>query len=396
MSIRTRIASAGDESGQIVLLTAFAMVALLGMATFSLDAGYAYDTRNKLAGSADAAAKSAALEIWRGNAANYAAFAQAVVTQDKGAGRIPTNTSATIRLCSDVGATCLAGFSSNKYVEVILSSSQSTYVGAILNRLSLTPTARAVAGASSGPSCIIALSGSPSISIGNAAITSPTCAVAAGGPVQGTNPNSTITASAVTGTTCVNNCGTITPFYANSPAPSDPLESLPTPATCSGSNVSVSGGTWSAGCFGNVNLNATVSMGSGFFTVNGVLTISNNTDITGTNVTIYLGPTASIVWGQHSSLNLTAPTTGTYTGIAFYMDRTNTNPFTMQNNSDLSIVGAFYAPKSDVTIGNSLGNGGDCSLIVVRSLDIGNGNGHFNNNCSGYSGSPLTTISLAE
>jgi hypothetical protein len=385
-----------DDSGQILLLTAFSMIGLLGIAALTLDASYAYETRNRLAATADAAAHSAAIEIWRGNSANYAAFAQGVITADKNAGRIPAAATATIRLCSDAGATCLPAYQLNTYVEVIVTATQSTYLGPLFNQLSLSPAARAVAGQSSGPNCIITLAGSPSLSIGNSEISAPTCGVAAGGNVRGTNPNSTITASSVTGLACLNHCDDITPFTPNSPPPTDPLRTLPAPAACTGSSANVNGGNWTAGCYSNVTLNGNVTMGSGMFVVNGSINISNNTDITGSSVTIYMGPSATITWGQHSSLNLTAPTSGTYNGIAFYMDRANTNPFTMQNNSDLSIVGAFYAAGSDVTIGNSLGNAGDCSLIVVRSLNIGNGNGHFNNTCNSYLGSPLTTASLAE
>src|SRR5262245_52767376 len=54
-----------DDRGQILLLTALATTALIGMAALTLDASLMYDTRNKLYSAADAAAKSGAIEVFR-------------------------------------------------------------------------------------------------------------------------------------------------------------------------------------------------------------------------------------------------------------------------------------------------------------------------------------------
>ena len=65
------------ERGQILLLTALSMTTLLAMAALSIDASFMYDKRNRLYAAADAGAKSAALEVRRGNTtpANLQAFA---------------------------------------------------------------------------------------------------------------------------------------------------------------------------------------------------------------------------------------------------------------------------------------------------------------------------------
>src|SRR5262245_27814106 len=97
--------SAKGEDGSILILVAFAAVALLGMSALALDVGHAYDIRSRLSMSADAAAKAGAYEIYRANPVvnAYQTFANKVVTEDKAAGRIPSGTTvAAVRLCSDV------------------------------------------------------------------------------------------------------------------------------------------------------------------------------------------------------------------------------------------------------------------------------------------------------
>src|SRR4030095_9423847 len=59
---RARLA---DEKGQLLIITALGLVMLLGITAFSIDASFMYDKRNRLYASADAAAKSAAIEVHR-------------------------------------------------------------------------------------------------------------------------------------------------------------------------------------------------------------------------------------------------------------------------------------------------------------------------------------------
>jgi Flp pilus assembly protein TadG len=53
------------ERGQILILTAISMTALIGMAGLSVDTSFMYDKRNRLSAATDAAAKTAALEVHR-------------------------------------------------------------------------------------------------------------------------------------------------------------------------------------------------------------------------------------------------------------------------------------------------------------------------------------------
>src|SRR5215210_2462762 len=60
-----RVRRLGQESGQILVLTAVSMIALLGISALTLDASFMYAKRNRLHAAADAAAKSGAIEVIR-------------------------------------------------------------------------------------------------------------------------------------------------------------------------------------------------------------------------------------------------------------------------------------------------------------------------------------------
>ena len=54
-----------NQEGQILVLTTVSMIALLGIMAMTLDASFMFEKRNRLHAAADAAAKSAAIEIVR-------------------------------------------------------------------------------------------------------------------------------------------------------------------------------------------------------------------------------------------------------------------------------------------------------------------------------------------
>lgn len=401
-----------SERGSIVILVALASIALIGMGALALDVGYAYDIRNRLSGTADSAAKAAAYEVWRGNSANYAAFAQRVVNEDVAAGRIPSGVTPIIRLCSDAGATCAGAFSSNKYVEVILSRAQGTFLASVTGRASLTPTARAVAGYVSGSNCMVILGGQLLLE-NNVDLSMSGCGVAAGGTLSMGN-GSSITASsvAVTSGACnaaAQNCTN------NAPYPADPLASLPAPSpapshTCSlpvaiNSNTTIRN-TLDVDLYhcGMTIDTATVTFQPGIYYIAGPVKARNGgakPNLQGSGVMFYLAPGASWqITSNHVTMNLSAPTSGTYSGVLFYQDRTNSVSATLSKNGnggDVFLSGAMYFPSADVTMKNhnDVGLINDCTLVVAKSLTMGNGS-TMSNTCSAYSGSPVTSIALAE
>jgi hypothetical protein len=243
------------------------------------------------------------------------------------------------------------------------------------------------------------VSGTPSISIGNSAINMPNCSAAAAGDIRGTNPNAEINAEGVTASgTCSGTCGGFDNLQQNAPAPSDPLSSLPVPGNPGGC-AATAASSLSSGCYTDITVGGTTTMSPGIYYVTGNINIGNNSSLLGpSEVMLYLAPGATINFGNHVNLTLSAPTSGTYAGVAFFQDRANSSSFAPGNNAILDITGAFYAPAASVSIANSIGSGSSgCMQLIVYRLSINNGNGALDDaSCSAFGGSPLKSVAMAE
>jgi Flp pilus assembly protein TadG len=181
----------------------------------------------------------------------------------------------------------------------------------------------------------------------------------------------------------------------------DPLASVPNPPTPSGctdfndspqSVTSLTSPATNPKCFNSLSVQGTLNLGPGTYYVNGGdITINAQARITGTGVTIVMtGPngnagTMNINGG--ASINLTAPSTGDYKGIAFYRDRrAAVRSVTLNGGANMSIQGAFYFPTADIGIQGGFGTVSQCLQMVARKLSF-RGSTAINNNCPANSGS---------
>jgi hypothetical protein len=432
----------GDDRGQILLLTAFSMIALLGIAAFALDASFMYDKRNRLYAAADDAAKSGAIEVHRNESvldSELQRFAENEVTRH---GFTP-NAATTVVVHRPptsgayAGAGPCPGAAQCGYVEVIVSEPTSTFVGRVLNLASMTPAARAVAGTSAGPNCIVTLNPSTTslaIAGGTTAIQSPNCNIAnAGAMTVGNGAQVTVNASGTSTNTCSGNCGAVNNLSTGSGVPSDPLATLAEPANPYGTPVAftppsgshnsyttsynIPPGAYSSITIANNDyvtftpgglyyITGPIIVGNQAYICNGVWT-SSTTCTQGGGVTIFLagtaGPGACTAGSTAGCINvpntadirLSAPTSGPYSAILFFQSRTNQLNANFNNAGSYNLSGAMYFPSANLSYGNA-GASNDCTLIVAQTLSLGGGNTNFSNACSAYGGSPLLTISLAE
>ena len=389
-----------SERGSILILTALSMTVLLGIAALSLDISFMYDKRDRLHAAADAGAKSAAFELQRNSSislTNLKAFANQQVSLH---GFNPAGTTNVVVNHPPAGG----AFGGNAgYVEVIVSETTSTFFGKILGWTSVTPSARAVAGTSNNLACIITLkgpgSGPYSLEIGNTTMTLNGCGVADGGDLNGANPNSKISGTPTPSVGivghCDNNCGQMGSLTPGAPTPTDPLSGLPPYANPGGCIAGVAP-TLSPGCYTTIATSVT-KLNPGLYYVTGKLDVATN--LTGTDVMIYLTGGGYISIGNNNALHLSAPRSGTYTGVAIFQDPSDSHAFNVGNNSDLDVNGAIYMPGVDVDINNSLSFiNTNCTLFIAHSLNIRNGNGSMSNaGCaSTFGGAAFLSVSIAE
>ena len=84
-----------------------------------------------------------------------------------------------------------------------------------------------------------------------------------------------------------------------------------------------------------------------------------------------------LITGQ-ATVNLTAPTSGTYSGILFYQDRTITSSSnnSIEGTSNPRMVGSLYFPTTPLLITGGSANTPFLGKVIARTLTI-NGGGVF-------------------
>jgi hypothetical protein len=387
--------------GTVVAIVALTMPVLIGVSALGLDAGLLYLQRRQAQTAAEAASLAAAYSLYNGSTFSAAQTAAVAAGTQNG---ITVSTSNVTQPQSG-------------YVAVSVTSTQPRLFSALWGSGTMSATATATARSSSASaapystSAVIALSKTAASGL---FITGSAVLTVTGGGVQ-VNSNATanpynssafyvgnmggITAPsiAVVGTTWLQpyGTGTVSPstpstgsVVADPLANASPPISAPsiTAAKALGSHTNYSTGngntyTMSPGYYsGGVNLGAsTVTMSAGTYYIDGgYFYAANNAVITGTGVTIYLSPTAStsgfaVSIQSASSLTLSAPTSGTYSGLLFYVDSSNTSEVQFGNNPALNLSGTIYAPSSllDVTgFGNQTLKLG--SQIIANTIRVEN------------------------
>lgn len=138
-----------------------------------------------------------------------------------------------------------------------------------------------------------------------------------------------------------------------------------------------------ANCFSSLSVgsNQTLSIPDNFGPVyinGGGATVQGNLSCTGCTIVLTNQDTASdATIGQFkvnasSEINLTAPTDGTYKGIAIYQDRRAQDSPSAQNkingNSDSAITGALYFPNQELDYNGTGNTTATCTMFVARRI----------------------------
>ena len=96
-----------------------------------------------------------------------------------------------------------------------------------------------------------------------------------------------------------------------------------------------------------------------------------------------------------AKLNLTAPTDGTFKGIAIYQDRRAQDSPSAQNkvngNSDSVITGAIYFPNQELDYNGTGNTSAVCTMFVARRI-IFSGNGSTSNKFKSRADCALTGL----
>ena len=207
--------------------------------------------------------------------------------------------------------------------------------------------------------------------------------------------------SAVGGVPASSNYATGTERFPYSVPQADPFAALANPAIGSGnSSGDVKANqtkSLSPGTYAGMTIQGTANLAAGtYFIDGGSLKINSGAVVNGTNVVFVLSSKnaasspssiATVDINGGATLNITAPSSGTYKGILFFQDRraTDSGSNKINGNSSSKLQGAIYFPSQEVQFNGNSGINIACIKLVAKRLEF-TGNSKIINLCPANSG----------
>lgn len=385
----------GDRRGNIAILSSVMLTSLVGVSGLVAEFGNGLLNRMENQRVADAAAMAGG----EAYAANQSASAVTTAVN-----RIVSLNGSSATVSSQI-VTSPSG-DGNDAVEVNVQSSVPVVLARLIwNQNSLPVAATSYAevktlGPGGGTGCILALDPTASKAItisGSANVHAPNCDVIANsnnsdainmsGSAQLTTPctvsvGGQITTSGLDLTSC-------TKPYTGAPSGSDPYASVPNQSLPGSSScltlpnpaTNVPPGYYCKG----INISGTASFQPGLFIVQGNLAFQGGSNVSGTGVTFFIYKSGTTAISGSATVNLSAPTSGTFSGILFFGDRSGTtaNNNNISGSSASTLIGALYYPTQQVTYsGGSSTPNGICTQIIGDVITF-SGSTYMGTACSG-------------
>ncbi len=380
-----------SQSEQALVLTSFSLLFLFATIGLAVDLGWAYYLKLRVQTAADAAATAAAVYANTNGdvcgvgsvscGTTYTCVGTTPPTTSLEAGCLyatqdgPPTMSATM-IENNTAPPGVTGNTPSMWIKATVSTSAHNFFLFGSGYKIANVSAQAISGITTvpGSSCIYVLSGSAAGALsvtGSSNVTTNSCGIYIN--------SSSSTALTVTGSSHVTGNfinvkggATITGSSSTSPAPTtgagavtDPLASLPAPTfttSCDAAHTHYSLGNSNTAalspgvyCGGiTVTGSSTLTLNSGIYILlGGGLNISNSGILNAPHVMFYntgnsTYPIAPVLINGSSTVNQTAPTTGTYRGVAYFQDRTQTYSThnAIANSGTGNITGTYYFPTT--------------------------------------------------
>ena len=393
---------ARERGGNVAIISALLLPVLVGMGGLGMETAWWYSRQRELQGAADIAAYDATLKRRDGGTANQAktvATADAVTNGwNQPIGTIVVNSPPTT-----------GGYQHVQAVEVILTENQPRFLSQIaLGSGTTTIYARSTATMRTGdPACILGLNPAAADTVrfwGNSSTSLFNCVVASNstsltGFHLGGSADLTVPCAYSSGGASYDSGLDLTDMdcptpVTNHPSTLDPYADVPAPPV-SGCTPMPSGNTLSPGCFNSNTIfnGGTVNLAPGIYVINGgTLQINAGANLVGDGVMFYLTGGAHLQINGNATLNLKAATTGTYSGLLFFADRTDPWQEQVVNGTSNSLAqGAFYFPSQKLNFLGDFAANQECLQIVADQVNY-QGSAVFQNNCTGKGVKDLTTV----
>ncbi|HEY3706579.1 MAG TPA: TadE/TadG family type IV pilus assembly protein [Terracidiphilus sp.] len=439
-----------DENGNVLTLIALSLTLLMGMIALATDVGMLYRTKRMVQKAADSGALLAAAQIKTdttgqtgantgatqngltlGSSSGQASVTAAVQTANSTTGFVQVKV-------TQHSATIFMPILGSKFKTIDVSAvAAASYKLAVNDEcmLGLSQTGAQVPNASG-----VEVNGSTSmvwntkvmsdVSVqGSSKIKAPNCGVQACGPASA-GSGSTAAAIYAWGSGNIVAKSNTAPSYGTDNSGSkvtttpilkgcagDPLASSmptkPTAGTCidpswmvnhnaGGAAETIGPGTY---CNFNTSNVSTLTMTAGTYIITKTFSTNSGTTINGSGVTIFLangaisnsgnntqvaGGSTPYGVGNGTTMNISAPTSGSYSGIAIWDGNSSASTpdtFTFGGGASSSFTGAIYAPNTNLMLGNGSGTSTMSSNIIANTITVVGGSTVTNNYNPSSSGS---------
>lgn len=402
-----------NDDGAAAVIMAFTFPVLVMGMTLGAETGYWYLMQRKLQRAADVAAHAAGVRK-RAND-TVAGMQSAALNVASNSGFLPSRGTITVNNPPQGGS--LAGRSNA--LEVILLESHPRMLTSIFSDDPVPIRSRAVSLVDGGaPACVLALSGTASGALtisGSTSVSLSGCSVASNSTASDAFLMSG--SGAALRTDCVHSSGgavttsnlTLTACdvaRVNSPPALDPYASIAQPmvaGTCRNRNVGTptgstterpdydhpSGFRWR--CYdGGLDLKGTVTFEPGLYIINGGTFSINGGDINsatsanirGQGVTFFLTGGATLRLTGNMTTDLSAPTSGPFSGILFFGDRRDIGvSHTISGSISSVLQGAIYTPAAHLAFSGNSSTTNGCTQIIADRVTL-TGNSNMQQNCS--------------
>jgi Flp pilus assembly protein TadG len=188
---------------------------------------------------------------------------------------------------------------------------------------------------------------------------------------------------------------TLQPYSARQ---TDPYADVPDPPAQSGCTpVSNAPGdptlALTPGCYSSMDLKGDVTMAPGtYYVYGGDIEFGSQANVTGNGVTFVMtgpdGAAGDLKWNGQATVNLSAPTSGTYETLLFYRDRRASNiEIKINGGAAAQLKGALYFPSSDIEFTGNAGLSVTCLQLIGQILKF-RGTSEINNSCPASANMP--------
>jgi Flp pilus assembly protein TadG len=427
-----------NARGQVLLLTAMAIVVLIGFVALATDTGILWSQRRQMQTAADAAAIAGVSALRNKTSISSAA---SNVASLNGFRNGVNSTTVTVNNPPLGGS--YAG--NSNYVEVVVSQLEPTYFLRVLGNSSVKVSTRAVSGIMNATGCIYSLnpSAAKAFSASNGVNVSSSCGIfvnssssdafdIVGGATIKTTGVGVVGQAAINGGSVQNMSGGALTVSQNIAPAGDPLAHITTPTV---GNCTFTGtqnlnsytaqqsppysgryvlnpGVYCGGINASNGTSVAFNAGTYIMAGGGMSLLNGGGTATGTNVTFFLttgakagysganSAYAGVTIANGATVTFSAPTTGgvnSLEGILFFQDRsvpTGSAASSFAGGASTTLSGALYFPTT--TLNYSNGTNGTYTILVADTLVFTGGATMNNNYASLADGSPIQSSSLYE